>query len=128
MLRPAPSPPRFLPSLSPFPPPAHRTGRAGLPHPALLPSSHFRPQREAAYRTDHLHQSVLLLESHVRVGLSSTRFLPMLLPHPPAQPATGVLLHHLPGCCDIAEPKVVRPAYQRLVQPRHLLLLVPPHR
>ena len=125
---PTPSTLRFLPSLYPFPPPAHRTGRADLPHPALLPSSHFRPQREAANCTDHLHQSVLLIESHVRVALSSTRFHSMLLPHPPAQPATGVLLHHLPGCCDIAEPEVVRPAYQQLVQPCHLLLLVSPHR
>src|SRR4051812_12067058 len=52
----------------------------------------------------------------------------MLPPHPPAKPATGVLLHHPPGSCDIADSEVVRPAQKNLVELPHLFLLVTPHR
>jgi hypothetical protein len=52
----------------------------------------------------------------------------MLTPQPPAEPATGVLLHHLPGCCDIAKSEIARPAHQQLVELTHLVLLVAPRR
>ncbi len=66
--------------------------------------------------------------AHAIVKDSKTFALSMLASQPPAEPATGVLLHHLPGCRDIADSEVVRPAHHQLVELDDLLLLVPPHR
>src|SRR5436190_7726654 len=89
---------------------------------------HLRPQRETADSPDQFDQTKPFMELHVRVTLAVTRRFSMFPPQPPAEPSAGVLLHHLPGCRDVAETEVVGPAQQHRVEPVHFVLLVAPRR
>src|SRR5947209_12280622 len=70
-----------------------------------------RPQRVTADGMDQVDQTILLVESEVRVALNATP-LAVLTPQPPTKPSAGVLLHHLPGPRDITQTEVVTPPDQ----------------
>src|SRR5207253_4244567 len=92
-----------------FPLPAHRTGRADFPHPALGESSRFCPRKASGpfCKTDQ--------PKHFVEGYRWELFLPwpphfMLDAQPLTQPLAGVLIHRPVGFADWAEAEVVRPS------------------
>ena len=103
---------------APFPHPAHRTGHADLPHPALgqdltpSPTPH-RAQAQSVARARSARRGV-------RVD-RSTPALPdlVLVAQPPAQPRCGVVVERSVCAAERSYPEVVRPAAQRAVQLAH---------
>jgi hypothetical protein len=99
---------------APFPPPAHRTGRADFPHPALGQGSRFRP-RVTAWEPVEAQQPKLAFETAVRVLANSLSIEFQFPPQPPTHPAVRVPMHYVKrgGVGSVAE--VVGPPAQHLV-------------
>ena len=98
-----------------FPLPAHRTGRADFPHPALGESSRFRP-RKAGGPFGKTDQTKHLVERCRR-----KTFLPrpphfVLDAQPLTQPLAGVLIYRTVGLADWAEAEVICPSGVHLVE------------
>src|SRR6478736_3967298 len=106
---------------APFLPPARRTGQADLPHPALRPELCLRPQRAATDTSLQFHQAQPFVKIPGWVGRTFATLISMFPLQPPAEPSAGVLLHRLPGCQDVADAEVIRPAQQHRVELANLL-------
>jgi len=78
-------------TLAPFPHPAHRTGHADLPHPALGQDSRLRPRRAAADSGQAYEQEVpVKVREWINPALASPDLIPS--PQPPAYPRSGVVV------------------------------------
>ena len=99
---------------APFPPPAHRTGRADFPHPALGQGSCFRP-RVATGKFADVQQPELTLQ--IVFGILAVSLpIPLKPPtQPPTDPTTNVRMHDLVcrGVGSVAE--VIGPPAQHLI-------------
>src|SRR5207253_11332752 len=97
-----------------FPVPAHRTGRADFPHPALGESSRFRPRTAGGLfgKTDQT--------KHLVKGGRRETFLPrpshfVLDAQPLTQPLAGMLIPRTVGFAVWTEAEVAGRSVQRIV-------------
>ena len=99
---------------APFPPPAHRTGRADFPHPALGQSSCFRP-RVTTWKPFQVQQSKLTLQTTVGILAASLPSKLEFPTQPPTDPTAGVAMHDCKrrGIGSVTE--VVGPPAQHLI-------------
>src|SRR5262249_33296344 len=107
-------------TVAPFPHPAHRTGQADLPHPALgqdlTPSpTARRVQARSGVRARNARKGAGV----VSPALASSDLV--LDAQPPAQPHSGVVVDRPVRFGDGAYIEVVRPSAQRAVQLAHQL-------
>src|ERR1017187_8432288 len=117
------------PAVTPFPHPAHRTGRAELPHPALGPdlTLSLTPRYTTARaQTDETEVPVEVLEW---ISPAPTSPDLVLVAQPPTQPRSGVAVERTVRAADGSYIEVVRPAAQRAIQlAHHLRGFLPCHR
>src|SRR5271169_5454582 len=107
-------------TMTPFPHPAHRTGQADFPHPAL--GQNFTPSptaRCAQAGTCARARSARKGAEWIAPALASLDLV--LEAQPPAQPHRGVVVGHPICVVDGAYLEVVRPSAQRAVQHCHQL-------
>ncbi len=78
---------------APFPPPAHRTGRAVFPHPALGPDHSCVRPRKVTRQHREPYQSQRLVQIRVGDSWGPTTSDAMLAPQPLAEPAASSSNH-----------------------------------
>ena len=107
-------------AMAPFPHPAHRTGHADFPHPALGQTSRLHPRHVVPKPAQAYEPGVPV---KVREWISSALASPDLVleAQPPAQPHSGVVVDRPVRLRDGAYLEVVRPSSQRAVQLLHQL-------
>ena len=84
-----------------FPVPAHRTGLADFPHPALGKDSRFRP-RKACRSPRQAHQAKHIIERGFREPFVPRSLHLVLVAEPPTQPSADVLIDRAVGIADWA--------------------------
>src|ERR1700730_7943049 len=102
-------------SMAPFPHPAHRTGHADLPHPALgqdvTPSPTTGPTKPCeAYELE----VPVKVREWIAPALASPDFV--LVPEPPAQPHSRVVVERAIRFAGGADTEVIGPSAKRAVQ------------
>src|SRR5438045_6700005 len=107
-------------AVAPFPHPAHRTGLADCPHPALGQDSRLHPRR-ATTKLGQAYEAEVFVK--VREWISSALASPDLVleAQPPAQPHSRVVVEHPIRFAGGSNAKVVGPSAERLVQLIHQL-------
>src|SRR5436190_13599379 len=105
-------------AMAPFPHPAHRTGQADLPHPALGQDVTPSPRR-AATKLGQAYEPEVLVKVREWIGpaLASPDFV--LKPQPPAQPHSCVVVEHPIRFAGGSNTKVIGPSTKRAVQLLH---------
>src|SRR5438132_12451105 len=107
-------------AMAPFPHPAHRTGQADFPHPAL--GQDFTPSptaRRAKPAQAYEPKVPVKVREWIRSALASPDLV--LEAQPPAQPHSGVVVDRPVRRGDGAYFEVVRPSAQRAVHLLHQL-------
>src|SRR5215831_6909944 len=101
--------------MAPFPHPAHRTGLADCPHPALGQDVTPSPTT-ATTKLGQAYEAEVLVK--VREWISSALAPPDLVleAQPPAQPHSRVVVEHPIRFAGGSNAKVVGPSAERLVQ------------
>src|SRR3974390_3151032 len=77
-------------AVTPFPHPAHRTGRAELPHPALGPDLTLSPTPRCATARAQTYETKIPVEVLKWIGSAPASPNFVLVAQPPAQPRCGV--------------------------------------
>ena len=108
-------------AVAPFPHPAHRTGRADLPHPAL--GQDVTPSHSPSHATARAQAYETEVPVQVREWIGPAPSSPelVLMAQPPAQPRSRVGVECTIRTAGRSDTEVVRPAAQRAVQLAHQL-------
>src|SRR4030095_3033780 len=115
-------------AVAPFPHPAHRTGRADRPHPAL--GQDFTPSHTpgCAAARGQAYETVVPVEVREWIGPAPASPDLVLVAQPPTHPRCRVAVQRTIGAADSAYLEVVRPAAQRAIQLAHQLCGLLPRR
>jgi hypothetical protein len=123
---PSPSAGVSVPAVTPFPVPAHRTGRAVFPHPAPEPGITRSPAVAAAAFLG-LKEPEGLVQVLDGIACRSPTLDLVLAAQPPAEPFPDVAVHAPVGRADDPETEVAGPPRQRASRTRHPILEVSRH-